>query len=172
MTCLSALNAVPRSDVLYYITDPTKTETFGFALTPSGCPNELTITMTLADGSPLPAAITYTPPNTFDVFEAAFLNVATYSVKVSASDPKTGLTAEQTFKVFVMCIRGFQTTAPMADLSYLIDINTSWALPFTLPVFTSTPPGCDISTFTFSVEPAPLPVWLTETSPNNWAVET
>lgn len=41
VTCLTALAPVPKADVEYYISDPAITETFAFALTPSGCPNEL-----------------------------------------------------------------------------------------------------------------------------------
>lgn len=91
---------------------------------------------------------------------------------MSTIDTKTGLTSELTLKVFVKCLKGFTTAAPLNDISYLIDIDTLWALPFTLPTFTPTPPLCDFSSFVFTIKPTPLPVWLTETSPNNWQVET
>ena len=64
VTCVSAI--APSSaltDVVYYINDPAITRTPSYSLTPSNCLNELVLTVTLSDGSPLPAAISYSVPN-------------------------------------------------------------------------------------------------------------
>ena len=51
------------SDVVYYISDPAITRTPSYSVSPSACPNELVLTVTLIDGSLLPAAISYIAPN-------------------------------------------------------------------------------------------------------------
>ena len=51
------------SEVVYYISDPAITRTPSYSVLPSVCPNELVLTVTLSDGSPLPAAISYSAPN-------------------------------------------------------------------------------------------------------------
>jgi hypothetical protein len=58
ITLLSTL-----SDVVYYISDPAITRTPSYSVSPSVCPNELVLTVTLIDGSPLPVAISYSAPN-------------------------------------------------------------------------------------------------------------
>jgi hypothetical protein len=64
VTCVSAIApAAPLNEVIYYITDPAITRTPIYNLTPSFCINELVLTVTLSDGSPLPAAIQYVAPN-------------------------------------------------------------------------------------------------------------
>jgi hypothetical protein len=60
-------------------------------VTPSICPNELVLTVTLIDGSPLPFGITYSAPNI--IIQTSNYTVANlYTIKVVATDPKTGLT--------------------------------------------------------------------------------
>ena len=62
--CVTAI--APSSsltEVVYYITDPAITRTPSYNLTPSTCPNELVLTVTLSDDSPLPVAISYSAPN-------------------------------------------------------------------------------------------------------------
>ena len=79
------------SDVVYYITDPAITRTPSYNLTPSTCPNELVLTVTLSDGSPLPTAISYSAPN-ISVETMIYGPANVYTVKVLATDPKTGIT--------------------------------------------------------------------------------
>ena len=64
VTCVQSF--APSSaltDVVYYITDPAITRTPTYSVTPSTCLNELVLTVTLSDGSPLPATITFSSPN-------------------------------------------------------------------------------------------------------------
>ena len=64
VTCVSAIApSAPLTDVVYYITDPAVTRTPTYSLTPSTCLNELVLTVTLSDGSPLPATISFSSPN-------------------------------------------------------------------------------------------------------------
>jgi hypothetical protein len=64
VTCVSAIApSAPLPDVVYYITDPAITRTPTYSMIPSTCINELVLTVTLSDGSPLPAAISFISPN-------------------------------------------------------------------------------------------------------------
>ena len=106
VTCVSAIApAAPLNEVIYYITDPAITRTPIYNLTPSFCINELVLTVTLSDGSPLPAAIQYVAPNIqVETKDPLMANV--YNVKIVATDPKTGLAnSELTFKVTIPCTK-------------------------------------------------------------------
>ena len=64
VTCVTAIApASTPTDIVYYITDPAIVRTPSYNLTPSTCPNELVLTVTLSDDSPLPVAISYSAPN-------------------------------------------------------------------------------------------------------------
>ena len=106
VTCVSAIApAAPLNEVIYYITDPAITRTPIYNLTPSFCINELVLTVTLSDGSPLPAAIQYVAPD-IQVETSDPLMANVYNVKIVTTDPKTGLTnSELTFKVTIPCTK-------------------------------------------------------------------
>lgn len=74
------------NDVVYYITDPAITRTPSYNTTPSGCSSGLELSVTLSDGSPLPAAITYNA-TTISVQTNDYSAVNVYTVKVVATDP-------------------------------------------------------------------------------------
>jgi hypothetical protein len=77
--------------VVYYISDPAITRTPSYTVTPSICPNELVLTVTLIDGSPLPVGITYSAPNII-IQTSNYTAANLCTIKVVATDPKTGLT--------------------------------------------------------------------------------
>ena len=77
--------------MVYYITDPAITRTPSYTVTPSICPNELVLTVTLIDGSPLPVGIAYSAPNIL-VQTSDYSAANLYTIRVVATDPKTGLT--------------------------------------------------------------------------------
>jgi len=60
VSCVQAIApASALADVVYYISDTAISRTPLYVLTPSGCPNELTYQVTLANGSALPGSILF-----------------------------------------------------------------------------------------------------------------
>ena len=58
VTCVSSIAVSSAlADVVYFITDPAIIRVPTYNLTPANCLNELELTVTLDDGSPLPATI-------------------------------------------------------------------------------------------------------------------
>lgn len=91
VSCVQSIStASTLSDVIYYITDPATTRTPAYSLTPSSCPNELVLTVTLSNGSALPASITYSAPNV-SVYSTDYAATNVYALKIVATDPKTGI---------------------------------------------------------------------------------
>jgi hypothetical protein len=139
VTCVSAiapaetLNDEPR----YLIFDPTVTWTQKYDLTPSFCINELVLTVTLIDGSPLPDAITYTAPSIYlQTDDPAMANE--YTVKVVATDPKTGITnSDLTFTVTIKCTRtiSVQSNPIPATIIYILDPNSLNTLSQAMPIY-------------------------------------
>ena len=78
------------TDVVYYETDPAITRTPAYSLTPSDCPNELTISVTQSNNSALPSSITYSA-GVISVYASTYFAMINYTIKVLATDPKTGL---------------------------------------------------------------------------------
>jgi len=122
---LSIAPQAALTDVLYFITDPAITRTPAYNLTPSNCPYELVLTVTLSDGSPLPSSITYTAP-TISVQTNAYALATSYTVKIVATDPKTGLTnSALTFNVVIKCTKSITVSANSipATTTYTLDPN-------------------------------------------------
>lgn len=103
--CITALEPNLMADQVYYINDPAFSFDFSFTQTPSTCPFKLVSTVTLENGSPLPATIRYTAPFTITVFETVLTSVVVHSVKVTTVDPMTSLTAGIVVKVSILCIK-------------------------------------------------------------------
>ena len=80
-----------------------------YVLTPSGCPNELTYLVTLANGSALPGSIVFdsTPGSEkISVFESNYALTNIFSVKIVVTDQKSGIiNNEMTLKVTIKCVR-------------------------------------------------------------------
>ena len=78
------------TNVVYYETDPAITRTPTYSLTPSDCPNELTLSVTQSDNSALPSSISYSA-GTITVYASTYFAMINYTVKVVATDPKTSI---------------------------------------------------------------------------------
>jgi len=125
--------------VNYYITDTAITRTPSYTLIPSDCPNELVMSVSLIDNSPLPTSITFSQP-IISVYQTdyALTNYAGYQVKVTATDPKTGVTnSSTTFWVYVKCTKTISVaTNPIpATTTYILDPNILATQTLTLPTF-------------------------------------
>ena len=100
------LNSV--SPVEYYITDTAIPVVLPlYDITPSTCPYELVVeSVTLADDTALPNAITFDGTNTVTILENTFSATGIYSVKVTVKDPKSLITnSTLTFPVTVKCTK-------------------------------------------------------------------
>ena len=112
-------------DVLYFITDPAETRTPAYNLTPADCPYELVLTVTLIDSSPLPTSITYTAP-TISVQTNTYAMATSYTVKVVALDPKSGVTESSlSFNVVIKCTKTIDVTLNSIPptTTYILDPN-------------------------------------------------
>lgn len=91
-----------------------------FEVDPASCPEEFTITVAQADGSPLPAGITFDPiANSIQVFSSDYSEHGTYTIVVTAQDPKTlVLNQELVFSVDFRCAEAILLVGAMADYNY------------------------------------------------------
>ena len=111
--------------MLYFITDPAETRTPAYDLTPADCPYELALTVTLIDDSPLPTSITYADP-TISVQTNTFALETSYTVKIVATDPKSGVTESSlSFIVVIKCTKSIDVSANSipATTTYVLDPN-------------------------------------------------
>jgi len=106
VSCVQAIApASALADVVYHVTDPAIIRTPVYSLTPSSCPNELVLTVTLSDGSSLPASITYSTPN-ISVYSTNYAATNVYALKIVATDPKTGIQNQAlTLRVTILCTK-------------------------------------------------------------------
>lgn len=151
--CVSGINpAGALTNVIYHITDPAITRTPVYTLVPADCPYELTIAATLSDGSPLPAPLTMAPP-TLSVFEANYANTATYVVRFTATDPKSGVTnSVVTVNVTILCTKTVDLiSGAIANFSYQIVLATPNNSVTPLPIYDVNPSACASGAFSYEL---------------------
>lgn len=130
------------TDVMYYISDPAITRNPSYVLTPAGCPNELTYQVTQADGSALPGSIVFSSSTKIiSVYETNWLLTATYTIKVTVTDPKTSLqNSSITFVVTIKCTKSLDLiSGSVASYSYKIDLDAPWTKDVALPTYQQNP---------------------------------
>jgi hypothetical protein len=134
--------------------------------------------VTLSDGSPLPSSITYTAP-TISVQTNAYALATSYTVKIVATDPKTGLTnSALTFNVVIKCTKSIDVASnPIpASTTYILDPNMLQTTTLIFPTFVNNPSGCPYGPVATvkKVPSANCVSWLTcnPTSGTNIAIAT
>jgi hypothetical protein len=146
--CVSSIAiSTSLTDVIYYIADSSIIRTPSYNLTPSTCPYELILTVTLSDGSPLPSSIQYNAPSIY-VYTATYALKTAYTVKIVATDPKTGVTnSGLTLNVFIRCTKTIDVTLnPIpASTIYTLDPNNLNSITLYLPTYARTPSACPYS---------------------------
>ena len=151
--CVQSITPVSSlSDIVYYITDPAETRSHAYSLLPADCPNELTYQVTLVNGDPLPASISYLS-QTISVYSSVYAEATSYVVKVVATDPKTGVTnSDTTLTVFIKCTRTIDlVSGPIINFSYQIVLATPFELTIGLPVYDTNPSACPKQPFSYQM---------------------
>jgi hypothetical protein len=169
VNCVTAITPSPAlGTVTYYITDTATTITPTYSLTPSGCPNLLTFTVTQADNSALPSSITYSS-GTISIHSNTFSDTGSYSIKVVARDPGTGVTNQETFSVVIKCTKtvSVQTNTIPASTTYALDPNNLSTITLTSPTYAHNPSGCAYTpTLAIkNVNTGTCPTWISPCSP-------
>jgi len=159
--------------VLYYINDPAIDSTVPlFKLTPSTCPYELQYSATLADGSPLPNAIslvTLSGAQTIHVSETDPTLSGVYKVKIKVVDPKTGIVNQAlTQDVTVKCTKSLNLVTNTIPASTVYTINKTQLLKTinSVPSYQPYPNNCPVGILTYEVQLSPVstpfPSWITQ----------
>jgi hypothetical protein len=96
VTCVTAISpSSSMASITYFIGDTSiGTLIPAYSLTPTGCPNELTYVVTMSDNSVLPSQFTCTNTSnskTINVFTTTKTLTGVYNMKVTVTDPKTGI---------------------------------------------------------------------------------
>ena len=171
------------SPVLYYISDPAIDSAIPlFKQTPSACPYELQYSMTLADGSPLPNAISLVAVSgtqTIRVSETDPTKAGVYTVRIKVVDPKTGIVNQAlTVDVTVKCTKSLNLVTNTIPVSSLYTINKSQLLTTvnSVPSYAPFPGNCPVGSLTYEVQLNPLstpfPAWITRLPTTQIAVGT
>ena len=107
-----------------------------YNLTPTTCPNELVLTATLSDGSPLPVAISYSAPN-ISVYTTDYAMTNVYKVRWVATDPKTGImNSAVTLKVTIKCTKKVDlVSGAIANFDYRISLTAPYTMSVPLPQY-------------------------------------
>jgi hypothetical protein len=179
VSCVQSITpAAPLVNVTYYITDSAILRYPQYVLSPSGCPNELVYDVTLQNLSPLPSSIQFlNATKTISVYETNYALVANYSVMISVTDPKTGLSnSALTLFAFIKCTRSvIILSGSISSISYQIDLNVPWTLNTTMPVYQQYPSQCAVGTLSTQLVytgPGVLPTFITQLPPNVISVFT
>ena len=140
-----------------------------YTLTPSGCPNELTYSVTMSDDSVLPSQFTFTNTpgsEAINVFTTTKTLTGVYTMKVTVTDPKTGIaSSSQTFVVTLKCTKSITiVTNPNAStINYKIDPNLLVQTTLTLPTYNSFPVGCAYGPLSYSLSySGTFPSWINQ----------
>ena len=96
VTCVTAVTpSISMAPITYFIGDTSiGTLIPAYTLTPPGCPNELTYSVTMSNNSVLPSQFTFTNnvgSKTINVFTTTKTLTGVYTMKVTVTDPKTGI---------------------------------------------------------------------------------
>jgi len=118
------------SPAQYYINDPFVDVIIPlYSLGPATCPYELTYSAALADGSPLPNAITLqdaSGSHFLRLSETGPLATGVYSVRISVLDPKTSLThTSLLIDVTVLCTKSISLVSNPIPVTTEYTINKS-----------------------------------------------
>jgi hypothetical protein len=131
------------TNINYWITDTVQTRTPLYDLTPSGCPNELTYTVTLANLAALPHQISFdSSTKVISVQETDYSLTGTYRVLITVVDPKTNLiNTEANLNVTIFCTKTIDlvTGTSIGDFTYQVDLDVPWQLNATLPSYIQNP---------------------------------
>jgi hypothetical protein len=140
------------TEVEYWIRDTKITRTPIYNISPSNCPYELVLTVTLDPSGDLPHAITNTDP-TITVEETDYELTGVYKLKIVATDPKTGeINEDLTLDVTVFCTKTVDLFAnSIASFDYQIVLASENTVEKTLPTYKINPIECAKNDFTYEL---------------------
>lgn len=93
VSCVQSISTGVMTPITYWIGDPLiVTPVPVYTLSPSGCPYELTYSVSFSDGNPLSSQFTFTSTTgseAINVYETNLSLTGIFTLKVTVSDPKT-----------------------------------------------------------------------------------
>jgi len=157
VTLIEQLSSV--SPQVYYINDPAAVLSIPlYTLTPSTCPYELAYSAVLADGNPLPNAISLQSSG-LRFFETDPTLIGVYQVRITVSDPKTSLSHNSLLiDVIIKCTKQISLVSNPIPATSVYTINTSTLLTTShlLPTYQPSPSNCNPLSLSYQVELNPV----------------
>lgn len=124
-------------------------------LDPLLCPNVLTYTIGMQDGSAVPGSIMLDSTKggeKVSVFEAQWLRTGVFPVRVTLTDPTTQATANIPFTVTIKCTKRITlSSTPSVPAQYNVGTDSLTVLDVQLPSYAPSPPGCAHGLYTFEL---------------------
>lgn len=129
----------------------------------------MTYSVTMSDNSVLPSQFTFTNTpgsEAINVFTTTKTLTGVYTMKVTVTDPKTGIaSSSQTFVVTLKCTKSITivTNLNASTINYRIDPNLLVRTKLTLPTYNSFPVGCAYGPLSYSLSySGTFPSWINQ----------